>query len=337
METRWYGRPGWLLLLLPLSWLFGLVSRSRRASQCRKASAYKVPVIVVGNISVGGTGKTPTIIALVEFLQNKGVSVGVISRGYGRDSESLVVASDTSLPCELGDEPYLIFQQTKCALAVCSNRSLAIEALIDQAACEVILADDGLQHYSMFRDKEIIVVDAERGFGNRHLLPVGPLREAPGRVDEADWVLVTNSAKTSENFAGQNLHSRIAHSHAAYIEPVELIQLSSGEKYPLAHLQELENIAAVAGLGNPNKFFSTLRQLGLSFREMPFKDHHRYSLDDFSACADNAVVMTEKDAVKCQGFLGDSAYFLRVRLALPEAFLDDFFQSVQQLILSKKI
>lgn len=328
VEKRWYGKPGCLLFFLPFSLLFNMASHVRRLSQRRKSSPYDAPVIVVGNISVGGTGKTPTIIALVNFLNAKGLKVGVVSRGYGRDTDRLVVANSMSQPADLGDEPYLIYQQSECAVAVCSDRSLAIEELIHECGCDVVLADDGLQHYRMHRDREIVVVDGERLLGNRHLLPVGPLREAPARLDDADWVLVNMPADSPD----RELPVCYQQAYRAVVVPVELVQLTSGNCYPLSHLQSLKNITAVAGLGNPNKFFSTLRNLDVKFVEKPFKDHHAYTSEDFSRLAGQSIVMTEKDAVKCKGLVDDSSYFLRIALSLPDAFLESFYQSVRCLL-----
>jgi len=330
IEERWYGRPGWLLLLSPFEWLFSFVAKNRKKFQIRKSSPFSVPVVVVGNICVGGTGKTPTLIALVKYLQKKGHRPGVVSRGYGRSGDELVLAKYAASVDALGDEPSIIYRATKCDVAVGKNRVEAIEVLVKRFRCDVILADDGLQHYNMARDMEIAVVDADRLFGNGHLLPVGPLRELPERLDDCDWVLV-NSTEGEEVMP-------LSHDHMFPISvaPMGVTQLQSGDTFSLDKLNELENITAIAGLGNPGKFFRTLDALDVHYTAKSFGDHHRYTAEDLQKQDSEVLLMTEKDAVKCKALVDGDAYYLEIRMQLPDTMLEEFYQSLQSLIERKK-
>lgn len=321
VEKRWYGEPGVLKAFLPISALFSFIAERRRKKATAQAQAFSVPVIVVGNISVGGTGKTPTIIALVECLQAQGLKVGVVSRGYGRktvDPKAVVIADDCSTPQSIGDEPFLIYRATSCALAVSAQRVEAVKALINQQHCNVILSDDGLQHYSMHRDKEIAVVDAQREFGNGHLLPVGPLREPPSRLRTVDWVLYNCADETC----------RVPDTaHAIHVKPQYFVNVISGETVALDQFPS-KPCVAMAGLGNPQKFFTTLEGLGINFEARPFPDHHAFCEEDFRQLKDRVIVMTEKDAVKCQHLVGPETYYLKISMALPQSFLNELITSV---------
>ncbi len=331
IERRWYGRPGWLLWLTPLERLFALAAGRRRRRQTRRRVASPVPVIVVGNIAVGGTGKTPTLVELVKFLQDKGHRPGVVSRGYGRRGRELALAGPTADPLAIGDEPYLIYQATGCDVAVGSHRVDAIRRLVDRFGCDLILADDGLQHYKMARDAEIALVDGGRGFGNGHLLPVGPLREAPARLRACDWVLVNMPAGVSQAPA-------IAHRsvHQIRVAAVGVTHIASGARYGLDKLAQLKDITAVVGVGNPDRFFRTLDHLQVRYRPRVFPDHHRYAAADLRVDRGASVLMTEKDAVKCRQLAADNAYCLNIAMQLPRVFLDQFYHRVQALIESKK-
>lgn len=330
IERHWYGRPGFLLILLPLEWLFFFITQKRKKTHRRQSAAYPCPVIVVGNISVGGTGKTPTIIALVKQLQSSGKNPGVISRGYGRHSDNLMVVKVESDASDVGDEPLLIYRSTQCPVAVSRNRSEAIHMLYNQYACDVILSDDGLQHYKMHRDGEIVVVDGERLFGNGHLLPVGPLREYPSRLQQADWVLVNMPSGLSDIGAGVDDNVPVAQSkalsnaHIIRVKPVAVTDIVTGQQYSTEILTKCNTLVAVAGLGNPEKFFKTLDSLGVVFEKRPFPDHHRYCSDDFVGLENKTLIMTEKDAVKCHPLIKGQAYCLNIEMTFPDEFLQDF-------------
>lgn len=328
VEKRWYGTPGVLRLLSPLESLFAALAKKRRKSQTDQAVKVSAPVIVVGNISVGGTGKTPVITALVKLLQKSGYKPGVISRGYGRNStKSCLLVSSSVVAQECGDEPALIYQQTGCPVVVDEDRVKAAQFLLNTQACDIILTDDGLQHYRLQRDIEIAVVDGGRLFGNEHLLPVGPLREAKSRLNEVDWVLV-NVPSSIENLPPLEIKTE---QYQVYIQPVSISHVKTGRRLPIGHLKEMEDLQAMVGLGNPEKFFATLDALDLTYTKHVFPDHHNYIESEFTLFEGRSVIMTDKDAVKCDGFASDTMYSLNVELALPHEFSEAFLEKVQTL------
>lgn len=288
-ERIWYRRDplSWLLRipLLPLSALFCLLVFIRRTGYRHAlvhGSRVAVPVIVVGNITVGGTGKTPLVIALVEWLQRQGVRPAVISRGYGRESgEGSVLVTPEMDAAVAGDEPLLISREGGVAVYVGVDRVAAAERALADGGCDLLVLDDGLQHYRLQRDIEIIVVDGERQFGNGLCLPAGPLREPRSRLEEVDAVVVN----------GGNMH----------LQPQPLYRLGQPEQQqPLESLAG-ETVHAVAGIGNPQRFFAMLEGAGVKVVPHPFPDHHQYNGEDFQllAAGELPLVMTEKDAVKC--------------------------------------
>lgn len=318
-------------MLSPLAWVFYRLSERRRRRQSQRAREIARPLIVVGNLSVGGTGKTPVIIELIRLIQGRGLKPGVISRGYGRQQRQHCQLLDGSTPISVsGDEPALIFQKTGAAVVVCEDRLRGIDCLIEEHHCDVILADDGLQHYRMARDVEIVVVDGSRMFGNGHVLPVGPLRELPERLATVDWVLLnTPQGSSCPGVIDQQP------AHSVYIHPVSLTRVATGQRLPLGALQEFEHLCAVVGLGNPNKFFTTLDGLDLSYERRIFPDHHPYVAEDFAGLEHMQIIMTEKDAVKCAAFVAENVYALNVVMSLPESFVAPFMRQLEQLIQSK--
>lgn len=293
IERIWSGKSPLYLLLLPLAWLYGLVSGAIRLSYklgLRKAWRSPVPVVVVGNLTAGGNGKTPVVIWLVEQLQARGIRVGVVSRGYGgkADSYPLILESDTST-AQAGDEPVLIFQRTGAPVAVDPERSAAVKALIERARPQLIITDDGLQHYALARDKEIVVVDGVRRFGNGWWLPAGPMRERTGRLKSVDAV-ITNGGMAQQGEI------------AMYLKPGDAVNLFTGERRPL---QTLQNVVAMAGIGHPPRFFATLQQCGVTpLQTFSLADHQALTEADVIKLAgeNQTLLMTEKDAVKCRGF-----------------------------------
>lgn len=289
------------------------------------------PVIVVGNISVGGTGKTPLIMTLVKLLQRAGYNPGVISRGYGGKASAYPYLLDsTSTAVEAGDEPLAIFQQTGVAVAVGPDR-IASGKLLEDQGCDVLLSDDGLQHYRLGRDIEIAVVDGQRGLGNGWRLPVGPLRESSARLKTVDWVVVNSP---DENFALPVISGEAIFFIPMQILPGELTQLNSGKK--IARMDLPNQINAVAGIGNPQRFMDTLEQLGFKAHLHAFVDHHHFMVDDFKFDNTLPVVMTEKDAVKCREFAQDNWFYLPVTAELPESFLSAFVQKLERVIARKQ-
>lgn len=278
LNAVWYGSGEPPLLLQLLSGAY------RQLLQWRKppnAGSLAVPVVVIGNFTVGGTGKTPLIIAVVEHLKRLGRKPGVISRGYGRSLKSAFSVDKASTADQAGDEPVLIFRRTGAPVQVDSNRLAAANLLI-AAGCDVIVSDDGLQHRKLPRKIEIEVFDAVRGYGNGHLLPAGPLREYPRPVDFR---------------VGNGLAADVQPDYGMQLQLTDCVRLHDGVRRRLSDFSD-ETVHAVAGIGDPGRFFRSLAGSGIRIHEHPFPDHHRYKLSDLPA---GTVLMTEKDAVKCSG------------------------------------
>lgn len=249
IERIWSGRSPLWVLLLPLSWLYGLISGAIRLSYrlgLRKAWRAPVPVVVVGNLTAGGNGKTPVVVWLVEQLHQRGVRAGVVSRGYGgKAAHYPLVLSAATTPAQAGDEPVLIYQRTGAPVAVSANRAQAVQALIDNAGPQIIITDDGLQHYALARDKEIVVVDGVRRFGNGWWLPAGPMRERASRLKQVDAVITNGGEARSGEIAMQ-------------LNPGLAVNLRSGEKRPV---NTLHNVVAMAGIGHPPRFSPRLKNV----------------------------------------------------------------------------
>jgi len=327
VESRWYGEPGCLRALTPLESLFRFISRRRRVRQSASASLPPIPLVVVGNISVGGTGKTPTLIAIIKCLQERGWTPGVVSRGFGRQGDTLCEVSPGALTSQVGDEPKMLFDATQCVVVSSSSRVEAVDYIVAQGHCDIILADDGLQHYRMARDLEIAIVDGGRMLGNRRLLPVGPLREPPERLREVDWVLVNLPSGSALTALGDGLPEVCQ----IEVKAVSITHLASGEVLPLSALHDLGQVTAVAGLGNPAKYFCTLDSLDVDYVPLPFPDHHQYSREDFIGLKQKCVLMTAKDAVKCLDFAETTWYSLNVEMVLPKDFLNRFCETLSQV------
>ncbi|WP_331352227.1 tetraacyldisaccharide 4'-kinase [Cellvibrio sp. UBA7671] len=329
--AAWYGKRVWTFLLLPLTVVFVLLAAFRRFWILRYTQKRLVtPVIVVGNISVGGTGKTPLLIALVKGLQQQGFNPGVISRGYGgKASHYPYLLNAASTAAEAGDEPVTIYRQTGCAVCVGADRVAAARVLEDEN-CDILLSDDGLQHYRLARDIEIAVVDGQRGLGNGWRLPVGPLRESKARLKTVDWVVVNSP---SDNFALPGLADLFY--VPMQICAQELVNLQSGEKISAAEFNST-SVHAVAGIGNPQRFQDTLTQLGITAELHAFPDHHTYSANDLQFANNVPVVMTEKDAVKCREFAQPHWFYLPIAANLPESFWQALLQKLERICEQKK-
>ncbi len=289
-------------VLWPLSLLFGVISRSRRNKyQSGEKESYRapVPVIIVGNITAGGNGKTPVVIWLVEHLQQLGYRPGVVSRGYGAKAPSypLIVNEETSTK-HCGDEPKLIYKRTSAPVAVSPVRSEAVKALLPLGV-DIIITDDGLQHYALQRDIEIVVVDGQRRFGNESLIPLGPLRESVERLNEVD-IIITNGGSAETGEAAMSLSPSVA------------VNLKNRQQMPVS---QLTNLVAMAGIGHPPRFFNTLETLGAKISvTQGFADHKDFipsELDALSQRGDH-LIMTEKDAVKCADYAKDNWWYLPV-------------------------
>ncbi len=313
-EGIWYRRGHPLsTLLLPLSWLYCLVARMRRLAYRRGwLPSHRVPVavIVIGNLTVGGTGKTPLVLWLTGFLRRRGYNPGIATRGYGGSSEAwprmVTAASD---PREVGDEAVLLARRSGCLVVAGPDRVAAARELIALGGCDIIVTDDGLQHYRLRRDLEILVVDGSRGFGNGRCLPAGPLREPVSRGRLVD-LSVCNGGGCDEGWQMR-------------LVPGRLVNLRNPELSREVAALAGRRVTAVAGIGNPGRFFALLRDHGLHLDERPYPDHHRFGAADAASWPRQPVVMTEKDAVKCGSFAGEDYWYVPVT-----AQMDPLFEQV---------
>jgi len=294
------------LILIPLSWLYGMLVAARRwlyEHQILKSSRLPVPVIVVGNISVGGTGKTPMVIYLANQLKQIGYSPGVISRGYGGNYVGEV--TENSNASEFGDEPVLIAKRSSCPVWVNPDRVAAGRELLQvHPECNVIISDDGLQHYRLQRIIEIAMVDSEHSFGNECLLPAGPLREKMARLQTVDVIVDSNQAFNFKDNLPPVFSMQL---QGNIFESVDGTQTQQPASY-FAN----KNLVALAGIGNPARFFKHLTDLGLQFECVIFADHHAFAMQDLAPYMNRTIVMTEKDAVKCKIFGLVDAWYLPV-------------------------
>ncbi|WP_037036020.1 tetraacyldisaccharide 4'-kinase [Rahnella sp. WP5] len=326
IERIWSGKSPLYLLLLPLSWLYGLVSTLIRYSYktgLKKSWRASVPVVVVGNLTAGGNGKTPVVIWLVETLQQHGFRVGVVSRGYGGRAEHYPLLLTEATPTtQAGDEPVLIFQRTGAPVAVSPVRSDAVKALLGANELDVIITDDGLQHYALQRDIEIVVIDGVRRFGNGHWLPAGPVRERESRLRSVDAVITNGGTARPGELA-------------MFLQPGKAINLVTGEQ---CDASALKNVVAIAGIGHPPRFFSTLKQLGINVqKEVAFSDHQAYTSGQLSAvkAPGQVLLMTEKDAVKCRSFAQPDWWYLPVDAKIEGDQAEKLLQKIAELILQK--
>lgn len=310
IEKIWYEAHVLRWPLRPLSWVYQSIVFLRRNFLKRFCqSQFAVPVIVVGNLTVGGVGKTPLVMALVKAIQKRGLRVGVVSRGYGASIKQFPHEVDAAArAAEVGDEPLLLARNCACPVVIAPKRVDAVKYLLEKHQCQIIISDDGLQHYAMGRAIEIVVVDGSRFFGNKLCLPAGPLRERPSRLDDVDFIVVN---------AGQ-----MPGAYAMELKAGPLRSLTTQEPVDLATLAR--PIAAIAGIGNPERFFKTLRDLSLTFRAYAFPDHYRFNAEDLKF-KEKTVLMTEKDAVKCQPFAKENCFVLPVEAELSPAFWQAFW------------
>lgn len=311
IERIWYGGSALAWPLLPLAALFWLVVTLRRTAYRRGLLAshrLPAPVLVVGNLTVGGTGKTPLVIWLALHLAARGRRPGVVSRGYGAQVAGPTLVDPDTDPLLAGDEPVLVARRAGCPVVVDRDRVRGGRWLIEQAGCDVLIADDGLQHYRLERDLELCVIDGARRFGNGFLLPAGPLREGRARLRTVDLVVTNGTPMPGE--------------HAMALVP--------GEAYALADPRQREPLAAwrgravvaVAGIGNPARFFRMLEEAGMAVEGRPFPDHHPFAPADIAPPEDGRpVLMTEKDAVKCSRFACPTHWVVPIEAAPDPSFV----------------
>jgi len=320
LQTLWYGRSYFYRILLPLSWLFCAVVIVRRAAYragLLSGGALDCPVIVVGNLVVGGTGKTPLVIALAKHLHQAGLRVGLLCRGYrGRARDWPQWVSADSDPDRVGDEAVLLAQKTGLPVVAGPQRLLAGRALLAQTGCDVLVCDDGLQHYALQRDVEIVVIDPGYGLGNGACLPAGPLREPRSRLQQVDVVL-----SLGQDCPEASAVMRIATAACRRLD-------DPGEPCKLAAFAG-QSVHAVAGIAHPQRFFQQLRNAGIQVEEHAFDDHHRYVAGDLAFDDARPVLMTEKDAVKCRSILRANGWAVSHEVQLDEAFGDWLINTVR--------
>lgn len=322
IEYLWFGRSRLYFLLLPLSWLYGLVTWLIRFSYrigLQPVWRSPVTVVVVGNLTVGGNGKTPLVIWLVEQLRQRGLRIGVVSRGYGGKAIAypLVLTQDTTAE-QAGDEPVLIFQRTGVPVAVSPKRSEAVKALLMLHPLDLVIADDGLQHYRLHRDFELVVIDGMRRFGNGWCLPAGPMRERAARLNSVDAIITNGGHAASGEIS-------------MWLQANEAVNLVTGKRQPV---QSIPQVIAMAGIGHPARFFLTLKQLGITAKkEYSFEDHQNYSLEQLLTLADpeQSLIMTEKDAVKCRAFAQSHWWYLPVDAQLAAHQAEKLLSTIESL------
>ncbi len=301
--------------LMPFSMVFIDVSRFRRylyKKGYKTVTQLPVPVVIVGNLTVGGAGKTPLVIYLVEQLQAAGFHPGVVSRGYGGKSEAVTQRVTQQSDADLiGDEPLLIAQRTRCPVAVGAVRAEAAQLLIENNQCDVIVSDDGLQHYALHRDIEVLVIDGVRRFGNNFCLPSGPLREPQERMRDVDFIVCNGGSEREEGEILMQLQGDVA------------INMHTQERKRLSDFNG-QQCHAFAGIGYPQRFFDLLKEQGLSCQTHPFPDHYRYTQKEIQFNSADAIFMTEKDAVKCMKIATEKHWYVPVEAVLEQKFIEAF-------------
>jgi len=316
----WFGErdPPFVLRALTPFYRLGFILH-RKAGMARRPSALSGrTIVVVGNLTAGGSGKTPLVIRLCQLLSQAGFRPGVVSRGYRRKGRQPLLVTPAAKFVTSGDEPLVIASRTGAPVMVASDRCAAALALF-RRGIDVVIADDGLQHHRLPRSLEICVVDGERGFGNRRLLPAGPLREPLQRLQTVDYVVVNGGelpAVAEENLVCMQLNPGLLHS------------LEGQESWRLSQFTGCR-ASAVAAIGNPQRFFRTLQQAGLNVTEYAFDDHHAFTAGDFDRMEPGLpIIMTEKDAVKCRGMNLSNAWYLSVEASLPSAWESEFVEKL---------
>lgn len=329
ITDAWYQSALWLYLLAPLSLIYAIVITIR--SVCYRMGLIpsyrsRLPVVVVGNITVGGTGKSPLVAHLIKSFQAKGFHPGIISRGYGADissNECREVLSSSS-PADVGDEPLMLKQLLGCPIFVSPNRRLSVQAL-EATGCNVVISDDGLQHYALQRDVEICVLDGQRGLGNGHLLPMGPMREWRSRLNSIDYKVINGVNKISGTPQWND-------SIRMDLVPGKLSPLlaskgseCNADQVDLSDFKG-KRVNAVAAIGNPERFFAELERSGLQLNRYAFEDHHAYAAEDFSFTEELPIIMTEKDAVKCRALGLSNAWYMPVEAQLDHNLVDSIIE-----------
>lgn len=323
IEDAWYANKFWIKILWPISLIYRFLYTQFKNKALEKSWKPEIKTIVIGNLTVGGSGKTQFVIWLSNFLKSKGMKPGIISRGYKSRSSKFPLLVDHNSSADLvGDEPLIIKRNTKCPVAVGPNRINAAKYLLENSNCDVLISDDGLQHFQLGRDIEVIMVDGLRKFGNQMLLPAGPLREPLQKLDQSNYVVNTNQFWSEE---ASNKDNNFLMSY----KPVSWINLTSGQSISINSWKEDKIVYGIAGIGNPDSFFSLLRSLGFQVIEKIFPDHHEFISSDFDDLDDLPVIMTEKDAVKCNFINKRNYWYLKIEANLEETFKEKFLEEIK--------
>ena len=318
MHEIWYGAHPLRYLLMPLSGLTLIAIKVRRIwHTCTRPAPPTAPVLIVGNLTVGGTGKTPLTLAIAEHLSRIGYRPGIASRGYGGRCAHYphrVTAQDSAK--QVGDEALMLRRKSAYPIVVAPDRCAAVARLINAADADRVVCDDGLQHYRLHRDVEIAVVDGVRLLGNRLPLPAGPLREPPSRLDEVDFVVFGGM---SSGTLARRMKLPPEKCFAMYLQPEIFENLTTGERYDSDGFAG-QSVHACAGIAHPRRFFDTLKALDIKVHAHAYPDHHHYRMEDLCFEPDLPVVVTEKDAVKCDHFAAGNIWVLRMKTLVEGAF-----------------
>jgi tetraacyldisaccharide 4'-kinase len=324
----WYSDKKWLRLLAPLEALYvWKIKRKQRAYLLGQESVWQasVPVIVIGNITLGGTGKSPLVVSMVKHLQAKGYKPGIVSRGYkGKAVQYPLWVKPNTSTHEAGDEPVMLAQQTGVPVVVDPDRVHATQHLLNHSDCNIVISDDGLQHLRLGRDIEIIVIDGKRGLGNGHCLPAGPLREPPIRLQRVHY-LVINGEREPHCPTG----------FAMNVKPLHWVNLKTGETLMLDQWHDSKRIHAVTGIGNPSRFFNLLKELHFDVIAHEFDDHYLFTENDIRFYDELPVIMTAKDAVKCNAFASEHHWSLTVEATVEDNFWDHFNFQLEMISIAK--
>jgi len=320
VNQSWYGGFQWTRAFWPLMSLYrSVVDKKREAFLQNPPDKVSLPVVVVGNITAGGTGKTPVVQTLVRKLLEEGYKPAIVTRGYGGSLQTFPhLISEKDSPSSVGDEPYMMYSSLNIPVVVDPQRNRAAKFCTEESSLDVnvIICDDGLQHYALNRDIEFCVIDAQREFGNGHLIPVGPLREPLSRLESVDFV-VRNGGSGEDGFK---------------LKPTRWVNLKSGEEVKPEALKEKlgsTELRAIAGIGNPQRYFDTVSELGLEIVSQAFPDHHAFSEQDFDG--ETVYLMTQKDAVKVSAFATNKMWYLEVSAALPDTLLKEFINKLKNI------
>ncbi len=316
-QKLWYQKNYLFYFLIPLSWIYILLITLRKVVYkigIKKIVKFPVPIIVVGNVTVGGTGKTPSLITIANEFLNHNFKVGIVSRGYKshtRNYPKQVSVYDS--PYVVGDEPLLIARRCACPVVIDPNRVRAVQYLLEHFSCDVILSDDGLQHLAMGRNVEIVVIDGKRRFGNQHCLPAGPLREPLSRLKTVNYLITQGNAQLNE--------------FDMFLQPTYFINIKNPQlKYSVLDFP-YRKVHAVTAIGNPHRFFHDLKQMNLDVLSYSYPDHYFFSEKDFFKFSEHdIIVMTEKDAVKCEVFAKDNFWYMEVEAIVDAALLQQLLK-----------